>query len=272
MSAWGDWINRQTTVTSNLDPAHSQRMQAVLDRDSTLKTGNELPPAWHWIYFFDTYKTSELGRDGHTRLGIALPKFPLPRRMWAGGQIHWLAPVILGESATRTTTIKSIAEKIGRSGELIFVTLEHVVRQKNQNCIVEEQNIVYRQDAKESTVTVAERAETNSEFSQYWNFESTELFRYSALTFNGHKIHYDRDYARDVEGYPNLVVHGPLLATLLLDLAKQNGHPVNNFSYRARSPICLPEGFSTHGRVRGDETQLWVASDSGKLAMLGTLC
>ena len=271
MTNWQDWIDQQTLVASDLDPAQSQRLQVTLDRESTLKEGSTLPPAWHWIYFYDAFKASQLGRDGHTKLGISLPAFPLPRRMWAGGQIHWKSPIVLGTPATRATTIKSIEEKSGRTGELIFVTLEHVVKQNDEVCLVEEQNIVYREAANTSTAVVPDQAEVDSEFSQPWKFSSTELFRYSALTFNGHKIHYDQDYARNVEGYPDVVVHGPLLATLMLDLAVQNAHPVNNFSYRARSPICLPQGLTTHGRVRGSETQLWVASESGALAMQGTL-
>mgnify|MGYP006270168315 CR=1 FL=1 len=271
MSTWDDWIGRQTVVNSQLDPAQSGRLQSTLDRESTLVEGNYLPPAWHWIYFFDSFRSSDLGHDGHTRLGLTLPQFPLPRRMWAGGHIKWLEPVVLGVPASRTTTIASIEEKTGRTGELIFVTLEHVVTQNSTACIVEEQNIVYREASKSSNSVTPDPAETESDFSQEWKFTSAELFRYSALTFNSHKIHYDRDYAREVEGYSNLVIHGPLLATLMLDLASQNQRQLREFSYRARSPICLPEGLVTHGRVHESKTELWVASESGALAMQGTL-
>lgn len=271
MSRWQEWIGRQTSISSALDPAQSCQMQATLNRDATLVDGSHLPPAWHWLYFFDAFKASDLGRDGHTRLGISLPEFPLPRRMWAGGEIQWLAPVLLGAPAVRTTTIQSIEEKTGRTGELIFVTLEHVVKQNSETCISELQKIVYRAEAKDSSKVTPEQAETDSNFSQQWKFGSTELFRYSALTFNGHKIHYDSDYAREVEGYSNVVVHGPLLATLMLDLAVENARSIKKFSYRARSPICLPEGLTTHGKVQGNDTQLWVASETGALAMQGTL-
>jgi 3-methylfumaryl-CoA hydratase len=231
-------------------------MQATLDREGSLGEGDSLPPAWHWLYFFDAFRTSDLGRDGHTRLGISLPEFPLPRRMWAGGNIQWLNKVVMGTAATRATEIKNIVAKEGRTGSLIFVTMEHRVEQRGNLCIIEEQNIVYREAAITSTQVEPEQAESDSHFSQQWKFGSTELFRYSALTFNGHKIHYDSDYAREVEGYPNVVVHGPLLATLMLDLAVVNNRDVNQFSYRARSPICLPESLTTHGRVSGDSTQL----------------
>lgn len=271
MSQWNEWIGRSTTIHSALDPAQSCRMQAMLDRKSNLSEGSELPPAWHWIYFFDAYKASELGNDGHTRLGISLPEFPLPRRMWAGGNIQWRNKVLLGTPATRTTEIKSINAKEGRTGTLIFVTLEHRIEQLGNLCITEEQNIVYREAATSSAQVEPNRAENDSDFSQKWKFGSTELFRYSALTFNGHKIHYDSDYARDVEGYSNVVIHGPLLATLLLDLAVQNSRPVKSYSYRAQSPICLPEGLTAHGKKIGSASHLWIASESGTLAMKAEL-
>ena len=271
MSQWDEWIGRSTTCVSSMDPQQSVRMQATLDRPATLSEGSQLPPAWHWLYFFDAYRTSELGRDGHTRLGISLPEFPLPRRMWAGGKIAWHKPVMLGQQAVRETTISKIEEKQGRTGSLIFVTIQHVVSQKNEVCISEEQNIVYREAATSSITVAPEQAPHESEFQQPWKFTSTELFRYSALTFNAHKIHYDSDYAREIEGYSNVVVHGPLLATLMLDLALVNERPLNSFSYRARSPICLPAGLVTHAQSDGSSTNLWVASDSGALAMQGSL-
>lgn len=271
MSQWNDWIGRTTTVESAMDPQRSVHMQATLDRPATYGEGTELPPAWHWLYFFDAFRASQLGPDGHTRLGITLPEFPLPRRMWAGGNIEWVKPVFLGVPASRETTITSIEEKQGRTGSLIFVTLKHVVFQSGQMCISEEQNIVYREAAVSSAAVTPERAKTDSDFHHQWTLGSTELFRYSALTFNGHKIHYDSDYARDGEGYSNVVVHGPLLATLMLDLALQNGRTMNRFSYRAISPICLPEGVSVHGKAEASGTQLWVASSTGALSMQGTL-
>lgn len=271
MTQWDEWVGRSTTLVSYMDPQQSARMQATLDRPASLTEGSPLPPAWHWLYFFDAYRASELGKDGHTRLGITLPEFPLPRRMWAGGKIDWRKPVILGQQASRKTTISKIEEKQGRTGSLIFVTIQHVVSQDNEVCISEEQNIVYREAANASVAVEPEQASKESEFQQPWKFTSTELFRYSALTFNGHKIHYDSDYARDVEGYSNVVVHGPLLATLMLDLACENNRPLHSFSYRARSPICLPSGLVTHGQTDGQSTHLWVASDSGSLAMQGLL-
>ena len=200
-----------------------------------------------------------------------MPPFSLPRRMWAGGSIQWLKPLRLGSAAQRTTTIGSIAQKQGRTGPLIFTTIEHVVTQDGDICIQENQNIVYRAAANDSVSTSPELASTESDFAQDWKFGSTELFRYSALTFNGHKIHYDPDYTRDVEGYPGLVVHGPLLATLMLDLVALHGRPLTRFEYRAKSPVTLPHGLTTHGRIDGSSTQVWVAHENGALAMAGTV-
>ena len=268
---WSSWVGRSTELIAFLDPAQAVRMQATLDRSPSLVAGDEVPPAWHWLFFHDHFPTSDLGPDGHTRLGILMPQFPLPRRMWAGGVIEWHQPLLLGQEAKRRTTIQSITSKDGRTGPLIFTTLVHEVWQNNQLCITEEQHIVYRAAAKVSTATTPETAESQSEFQASWQFGTTELFRYSALTFNGHKIHYDADYTRDVEGYPGLVVHGPLLATLMLDLATSNSRSLRRFTYRAMSPVTLPHGLTVHGTQDGANTQLWVAHQNGALAMSGQL-
>lgn len=246
-------------------------MEATLDRSPSLKTGDEVPPAWHWLYFHETALASQLGADGHTQLGISMPPFPLPRRMWAGGLIEWHSPLLLGSDATKESKILNITEKEGRTGSLIFATVEHRVSQNQKLCIREEHNIVYREAAKQSATVEPEAADQGSDFQANWKPTEVTLFRYSALTFNSHRIHYDLDYTRDVEGYPGLVIHGPLLATLMLDLAKANARPVNKFEYRAKSPVTLPHGLTTHGKVSGSETRLWVAHENGALAMQGTL-
>lgn len=273
MSNWADWIGKTSLTDAFLDIAPARKMQATLDRLPSLDAGDELPPAWHWLYFHENTIASNLGSDGHTKLGITLPEFPLPRRMWAGGNIEWHSTLKLGQDAQRQSTILSIDEKQGRTGNLIFVTVEHQINQAAKLCIREEHNIVYRSAANESTVKEPEVADSTSDFSQTWKFNETTLFRYSALTFNSHRIHYDQPYAKEVEGYSGLVVHGPLLATLMLDLAKLNNRPVNKFSYRAKSPITLPNGLVTHGKVaeNQNETLLWVANANGALAMTGQL-
>lgn len=246
-------------------------MQVTLDRPATLQTGDVLPPAWHWLYFSELTQTQDLGNDGHTRLGLTLPAFPLPRRMWAGGKIEWFDKLLIGFQATRTSQILNIEEKSGRSGDLIFLTMQHEISQNQQVIIIEEHDIVYRQAAIKASVSEPELAPNDSEFSCNWSPNQAMLFRYSALTFNSHRIHYDVDYAREVEGYDGLIVHGPLLATLMLDLAAQNTRAINEFSYRAKRPITLPNNFSTHGKATSTGTSLWVTDSNGKLAMQGQL-
>ena len=271
MGTWDDWLNKQTTIESLIDPNQVQKLEVTLDRKPTLKAGDYLPPAWHWLYFHELTQANDLGLDGHTKLGISLPEFNLPRRMWAGGKITWLTPALIGNAATKISKILNIEEKSGRTGNLIFVTIGHEIWQKNSLCISEEQNIVYRESPSQSASAEKEQAGANCDFSQKWKLNEAALFRYSALTFNSHRIHYDVAYAKNIEGYAGLIVHGPLLATLLLDLAKQNKRPLNSFTYRAKSPVTLPNTFTTHGQITGKETSLWVADETGALAMQATL-
>ncbi len=271
MENWSAWIGRTMTSQSYLDPMVGQKMQVTLNRTPTLVAGDLVPPAWHWLYFAELTNTTDLGIDGHTRLGLTLPDFPLPRRMWAGGKITWLNELRFGDDATRVSKILNIEQKSGKSGDLIFLTMQHEISQSQKICIREEQNIVYRAAVSNSKTTEPEPAPTDSEFANNWKPNEVMLFRYSALTFNSHRIHYDADYAREAEGYPGVIVHGPLLATLLLDLAVSNHRPVNEFTYRAKSPITLPHSFSTHGKTNSTSTELWVATDQGSLAMQAQL-
>ena len=271
MSNWESWLEKQTAIESFIDLAQVQKLEATLDRAPSLNTGDNLPPAWHWLYFHETAKASDLGKDGHTRLGVTMPDFALPRRMWAGGNIKWLNPVEIGLAAKRNSRILSIEEKTGRTGDLIFVTVEHQIHQSGSLCIQEEHNIVYRSEAKQSSTAQPDMASADSDFHTSWKLDETALFRYSALTFNSHRIHYDVNYTREVEGYAGLIVHGPLLATLILDLAKQNGCTFNEFEYRAKSPVVLPNGFTVHGKREPDQTNLWVANENGALAMQARL-
>jgi len=281
MGTWDSWIGKLSVINNYLDHAPAQKMQVLLDREPTISSGDVLPPAWHWLYFHELAKTHELGNDGHTQLGITMPPFQLPRRMWAGGKIYWLRPLVLGSSARRESQIIKIEEKTGSTGKLIFVTVEHQISQANELCIREEHEIVYRENGnpeignptteKINTAPKSELADENSDFSSTWKFNEAGLFRYSALTFNSHRIHYDSDYTRDVEGYAGLIVHGSLLSTLMLDLALKNGCSVRQFNYGAKSPITLPNSFTVHGKSETNTTQLRVANEDGNLAMQGTL-
>jgi 3-methylfumaryl-CoA hydratase len=274
------WVGRRSTAQAWLDPAQADRMNATLDREPGFRPGDELPPAWHWLYFFDTVRAGELGPQGHPRLGLRLPPVGLPRRMWAGGTLTFHRPLLLATTVEQVSTIRAVTAKRGRSGPLVFVTVEHVLRELGPEvdddggtgdaALVEEQTIVYRPaptpDADTSAPDSAP-APGEAAFTRSWALDGVALFRYSALTFNGHRIHYDADYCRDVEGYPGLVVHGPLLATLLLDLAAGHGRPLGRFSYTARSPLFLPEPFTVNGRPDGDATRMWVTGPDGLTAM-----
>ena len=263
---WLPWVGRRTTTSAYLDPAQADRMAATLDRAPGFAPGDALPPAWHWLYFHEVVPASLLGPDGHPALGVTMPPVPLGRRMWAAGSLAFDGVLRLGETSTRSSTIKSITPKQGRTGPLFFVTVEHDVRVEGRPGVREEQTIVYRELAAEPAAGSAP-APTDQEYARRWTVDSTTLFRYSALTFNSHRIHYDLDYARNVEHYPGLVVHGPLIATLLMDLATERGGALRTFRYRARSPLFAPEPFTVNGRTTAAGAALWAASTDGRLAM-----
>jgi 3-methylfumaryl-CoA hydratase len=247
-------------------------MQALLDRDPTLKDGDALPPLWHWLYFLEAERASGLGRDGHPQKGGFLPPVTLPRRMWAGSRLKFHQPLILGQDAAKQSTIQSVSQKAGRSGALCFVTVQHTLFQNDQAAITEEHDIVYREDpSPEAPKPQPPPAPTEPEFSATVTPSEVMLFRYSALTFNGHRIHYDGDYARSVEGYDGLVFHGPLTATLLVDLAcTEMKQPITQFSFRAVSPLSGPAPFKIEGRRTDTSVTLWAKRRDGALAMTAT--
>lgn len=265
-----DWTGRSATATDLLRPFPADALAATLDRDETYPHGAALPDLWHWLYFLPLHRLSESGRDGHAAKGGFLPPVPLPRRMWAGSRFRFLRPLTIGAEATKTSTIARVEPKQGRSGPLCFVTVSHDVRQDGQHCIAEEHDIVYREDpAPGAPAPVVQPAPEGSDFSRTIHPDPVLLFRYSALTFNGHRIHYDQPYATGVEGYPGLVVHGPLLATLLMDLLRrQTDAPVAGFSFRALATITDTDDFSVHGARRDDGSiRLWARRADGALAM-----
>src|SRR3954454_8145675 len=200
-SELGSWVGRVTKSTVLLDADQCNRMAVTLDRPPSFADGDPLPPGWHWLYFHEAVEASRLGQDGHPALGVTMPPVPLDKRMWAAGALTFHESPRLGQSATRTSTIRDIRQKDGRTGALYFVTVDHEVSVDGRGtAVTEEQSIVYRAlDAESSGKPPA--APTDQEFSRRWELNTTSLFRYSALTFNAHRIHYDADYARDVEGY-----------------------------------------------------------------------
>jgi 3-methylfumaryl-CoA hydratase len=197
--------------------------------------------------------------------------------MWAGGELTFHAPLLLGTTVSRRSTIHSIIPRRGQSGDLVFVNVRHEVRLADELCLEEEQTIVYRLDRAGAVAPAPVAASTPAPALEdrtatvAWRLDNTAVFRYSALTFNGHRIHYDADYCREVEGYPDIVVQGPLIATLLLDLAVREGRTLGRFTYRAVHPLFLPHAFTVNASVDGDATNLWAADHNGGLVMRAEL-
>ena len=222
-----------------MTPWPAEALHISLDLDGPPPgVGDALPPFFHQVYFCQATRPGGLGRDGHPARGDFLPDLGLPRRMWAGGRLEWHAPLRLGVPATRESSIESVTRKQGRSGPLGFVTVRHDIEQDGKLCLTEWQDIVYREDPKPGDPPRPQPPAPKGHRVADLAFDTTLLFRYSALTFNGHRIHYDQDYARGVEGYDNLVVHGPLLAQLLM-LAASLDRPLRAFAYRAAFPVTL---------------------------------
>ena len=236
-----------------LEPARSNALRAALGESAPLAAGDPLPLLHHWLYFWDVRPPEGLGGDGHPARGGFLPPVPLPRRMWAGGRLRFLQPLLLGERVTRASTIRKVETKSGRSGNLVFVTVEHQLSGAQGPAVVEQQDIVYREPAAGSTAAPAGAPPSPSAPWRRDVFpDPVLLFRYSALTMNGHRIHYDRPYAMHEEAYPGLVVHGPLQATLLADLATRHlKAPISTFEFRGMSPAF--EGIMLH--VCGEATE-----------------
>lgn len=228
-------------------------------------------PFAHHVMFWDARPNAELGRDGHPKLGGLIPDLGLPRRMWAGGRLRFHAPLELGASAQKSSRLLGSKRKTGRSGDLAFISLEHRISQNGDLVIEDIQDLVYRQDPDlDAPRPKAPAAPTDADISQTLSFSTTDLFRYSALTFNGHRIHYDRDYAREVEGYPGLVVHGPLLAQHLILLAERHLGQLDHFSFRATAPLFDDEAATLALRESSDGLALWVAAPDGRQCMQAT--
>lgn len=269
---WRDWIGREERREDVLTAAPLAAWFATLDRDDAPpRAGDALPPLAHWLYFLPLAKTGELGPDGHPKRGGFLPPVPLRRRMWAGGRFAFLAPLRVGESVTRVSRLVDVSAKRGRSGELVFVTVRHEIAGPRGLALTEEHDIVYRDPpAAGAPEAPPLAAPTDETFSREIAPDPVLLFRYSALTFNGHRIHYDRAYATDVEGYPGLVVHGPLIATLLVDLLRRHvpDAALQTFEFRALAPLFDAQPFSVCGKPQGDGLfALWARDQRGALAM-----
>jgi 3-methylfumaryl-CoA hydratase len=269
-----EWVGRSETRTDVIDAHPVMLLSATLDRDDPPpRTGDTLPPLWHWLYFLPCYRTSEAGPDGHARRGGFLPPVPLPRRMWAGSRLEWTRPLRIGDAATRVSRIVSITNKRGASGELTFVVVRHEYSTPEGPALAEEHDIVYR-DLSGAAAGPGSRERAEPQWKRRITPDDVLLFRYSALTFNSHRIHYDRRYVTEVEGYPGLIVHGPLLATLLADLLRRHGvgETLRRFEFRARRPLFDIAPFDVCGlpEASGNAVELWAQGADGALAMQAT--
>ena len=270
-----DWIGNSREQRERIDSALPAGMSAALDRDDAPpKDGDPLPPCWHWMFFRDSTMQSELGADGLPARGALMPPVPLPRRMWAASQIRFMAPLRLGEMAVKRSEIASITEKSGKSGRLVFVTLRHtVLNAADAVAIDEEQNIVYTEAPKPGAMPPLRPAPAEAAWRRDLTPDPVLLFRYSALTFNPHRIHYDQPYCTGEEGYPGLVVHGPLIATLMVDLCRRSrpDAEIKEFSFRALSPLFVDHAMTLGGAPAddGSSAAVWAANDEGGLASQG---
>ncbi|RPH64405.1 MAG: acyl-CoA dehydrogenase [Burkholderiales bacterium] len=267
-----EWIGSTERRADLVTSTPVAALSATLDRDDPEPLpGGDLPPLWHWLYFTPLTRHSELGPDGHARRGGFLPPVPLPRRMWAGGRLEFHHPLRVGDEITRVSRIADVRGKSGRSGSLVFVNVHHAIADSRGVAITEEHDIVYRDNPVPGAPAPAPQpAPAAAAFAREIVPDPVLLFRYSALTFNGHRIHYDRSYVTGVEGYPGLVVHGPLIATLLLDLLRREmpRTRVRRFEFRAMRPLFDVHRFAVCGRPDGDRrVQLWARDHEGFLAM-----
>ena len=268
------WIGREEERSERISLPVMEAMAATLDMAAAPRSGDPLPPGWQWLFFNPRAKRSELGVDGHPAKGGFLPPVELPRRMWAGSRLQYLADLPVDGEARRLSKILKVAEKSGKSGALCFVTVEHRTFCGDVLCIVEEQDIVYKEATPAGAAPPApKRHEDEARWSREFKPDTILLFRYSALTFNGHRIHYDLPYAREEEGYPDLVVHGPLTATLLQQFAQEHGggRSLAAFDFRGVNPLFVDRSFRLEARPESDDTlTVWARGPEGQLAMSAT--
>ena len=280
------WVGKRHNVRETLSPVQVRQMAALTDDLPRLQepAAAPLPLGWHWLYFNPIEVQSKLGPDGHPLRGDFLPPVALERRMWAGSRLTWLRPFRVGQAVDKESTILKVEPKSGRSGDMVIVTVAHSYRDAQGLLLEEEHDIVYRDKASaaetEALRQTGERIragehvfEREGAYVQAVRADPVMLQRYSAATFNGHRIHYDADYSRNVEGYPGLVVHGPLIATLVLRLVEQQAAPgryVVAFEFRAIRPSFDLGAFHVHAsRIDGQRLQVWSTNNLGQVGIEG---
>ncbi|HEX2888372.1 FAS1-like dehydratase domain-containing protein [Vineibacter terrae] len=269
------WIGQRRTHEDVIAPFPPKALIATFDTgDPEPRIGDPLPPVWHWLYFLDTAPWSKLGRDGMPTRGDFLPPIPLPRLMWAGTQFTFHdAPLRIGDQITREQEVSSIEPKSGSTGQMVFVTQRLRIHGPAGLAITEERSSVFREDAKPGEKQKAPRqAPTDATWSKTIAPDPVLLFRFSALTFNPHRIHYDQPYVTSVEGYPGLLVHGPLMSLLQIELARRStpGRKVATYSCRALAPVYANAAFSVQARAEADgSVTTWIADPNGGMAQQG---
>ncbi len=271
------WIGKTEVMHETLSPELVERFNATLGSRFSASTGDPAPLLIHLCLAQPALPADQLGPDGHPRRGGFLPPVPLPRRMWAGGEMVFSAPLLIGAQVTRKSVIEDITQKQGSTGGLCFVTVRHEISSDGALAISERQDIVYRDPPARTSSSHSDQPTGQSATAEsvpggthtrHIEPTSTMLFRYSAITFNGHRIHYDAPYARDVEGYEGLVVHGPMQATFMAHLAAEvKGKPPKSFTYRGKSPLFAGNPFTVNAAKTDDGMSLWTASSGGQVAM-----
>lgn len=286
LAALSAWMGRTQTTQDVLGAVPLRQMAALMDDEARMREplrAGPLPAGWHWLFFNPLQVQSRLGPDGHPQRGDFLPPVPLPRRMWAGSRLRWQRDFEAGMQIDKNSQILQVTHKSGRSGQMVFVTVAHRYSDAAGLILEEEHDIVYREAASAAEVqalqTLGEQVragvhsfERQGQTVRAVQADAVMLFRYSAATFNGHRIHYDADYCRQVEGYPGLVVHGPLLATLLLHLVQTQlapGRALASFEFRAIKPTFDIGGFHLHGTADGDAWQVWTTNNVGQVGIDG---
>jgi len=276
---WSEFVGRSLMSEIAISSDRIRGLAALLDYAEPPWPNNQVPPTGHWLAMFPFTRQSNLGEDGHEKLGDFIPAIDYPRRMWVGGKINYHSPLSVNQPILHRTTISNIEDKTGKTGPMTFVTLMHEYLAEDELLLQEEQKIVYREASAKPAIRPINQLASNvgmkkdCDWSRQIIPDSTLLFRYSAVTYNAHKIHFDHDYVNK-EGYPGLLVHAPLTATLLIDLY-QTEHPnvkITLFEYKAQSPLYVNDPVMLLGKNLEDgSVQLWAEDCSGTHAVTARL-
>ena len=272
-----EWVGKTLESRDELSLSPLNRMAATLETQfREFSLGDDIPPLWHWLYFLESTPKSMLAEDGHAKKGGFLPPITLPRRMWAGSRLIFKKNLKAGEKVSRISRIKDISVKQGKTGTLVFVKVSHEISANTSLALSEEHNIVFREKSNPTSVALATQKSTiKPDFSETFKPDPIILFRYSALTFNGHRIHYDRDYVTNTEGYPGLLVHGPLLATLLIENFRKHHSNLKiiNFEFKALHPVfdLNPFKICSTNPNNDNKASLWIEDHEGNLCMLASV-